>query len=208
MQIIPEQDDAHDFVALVEQSVNGILRQYAPLGLVLIKIDNWFGPKWLGFSGKALGAIGVWYKKLTIPPFVPNRIVSERQFVAPTYVETAMRQPIHLNIASRDALRRRVSEVARGAALVWFSGDSNKSDRGSVMAYVPVGGSYLPFYVGYIKRESWHVVKTIGINQQGLLELMEPSITSSTQAIRLTRMAAGEIKRHTSGAKAPLYWRS
>lgn len=74
MQIIPEQDDAHDFVALVEQSVNGILRQNAPLSLVLIKVDNWFGPMWLGFSGKILGAIGVWQPKLTIPPFVPNRI--------------------------------------------------------------------------------------------------------------------------------------
>jgi hypothetical protein len=52
MQIIPEQDDAHDFVALVEQSVNDILRQNAPSSLVLIKVDNWFGPKWLGFSGK------------------------------------------------------------------------------------------------------------------------------------------------------------
>lgn len=208
MLIIPEQDDAHDFVALVEQSVNGILRLNAPASLVVIKVDNWFGPKWLGFSGKLLGAVGVWHKKLTIPPFVPNRIVSERQFVAPTYVETAMRQPIHRNIASRDALRRRVSEVAPGVTLVWFSGDSNKSGRGSVMAYVPIGGSYWPLYVGYIKRESWSIEKTIGIDQQGLSELMEPSITNSTQAIRFTRMDAGEIKRHTSGAKAPLYWRS
>src|SRR5882757_1388862 len=170
MQIIPEQDDAHDFVALIEQSVNGILRRYAPLSLVLIKVDNWFGPKWLGFSGRALGAIGVWYKKLTIPPFVPNRIVSERRLVAPTYVETAVRQPIHLNIASRDALRRNVSEVAPGAVLVWFSGDSKKSGRGSLMSYVPAGESYWSWYVGYAKRESWRVVKT--------LEL-KPSIANS-----------------------------
>jgi hypothetical protein len=172
MQIIPEQDDAHDFVALVEQSVNGILRQNAPLSLVLIKVDNWFGPKWLGFSGKMLGAFGAWQPKLTIPPFVPNRIVSERRFVAPVYSEAAMHRPIHLCIPSKIARTRSVSEVAPGAALVWFSGDSKKSARGSVMAYVPAGESYWSLYVGYTKRESWRVVKT--------LELIQPSVTSST----------------------------
>jgi hypothetical protein len=179
MQIIPGQDDAHDFIALVERSVNGILRQNAPLSLVLIKVDNWFGPKWLGFSGKMLGAFGIWQPKLTIPPFVPNRIVSERRFVAPVYSETAMPTPMHLCIPSKVARTRSVSEVASGAALVWFSGDSKKGDRGSVMAYVPAGGSYWSWYVGYTKRECWRVVKTIGINQQGLLELLKPSITSS-----------------------------
>lgn len=170
MQIIPEQDDAHDFVALVEQSVNGILRQNAPSSLVLIKVDNWFGPKWLDFSGKILGAIGVWQRKLTIPPFVPNRIVSERRFVAPVYSETAMPTPIHLCIPSKVARTRSVSDVAPGAALIWFSGDSKNSGRGSVMSYVPAGESYWSWYVGYAKRESWRVVKT--------LEL-KPSIANS-----------------------------
>ena len=170
MQIIPEQDDAHDFVALVEQSVNGILRQNAPPSLVLIKVDNWFGPKWLGFSGKMLGAFAVWQPKLTIPPFVPNRIVWERRFAAPVYSETAMPAPIHLCVSSKVARTRSVSEIAPGAALVWFSGDSKDSGRGSVMAYVPAGESYWSWYVGYAKRESWRVAKT--------LEL-KPSIVNS-----------------------------
>jgi hypothetical protein len=38
----------------------------------VVKIDNWFGKRWLGFSGKALGALGVRKKKLTLPPFHPH----------------------------------------------------------------------------------------------------------------------------------------
>src|ERR1035441_403754 len=61
MKITPEIDDSPDFVRQVEQVVNGVICLHAPETLVLIKIDNYFGSKWLGFSGKALGALGVWH---------------------------------------------------------------------------------------------------------------------------------------------------
>ncbi len=80
MRITPESDDAPDFVRHVERVVNGIIRLLAPESVVLIKIDNFFGSKWLGLSGKALGAIGVWHNPsydaaniVRLPPFVPNR---------------------------------------------------------------------------------------------------------------------------------------
>jgi hypothetical protein len=34
-----------------------------------------------GFSGKALGALGVRKKKLTLPPFIPSRVVSSVGFL-------------------------------------------------------------------------------------------------------------------------------
>ena len=36
--------------------------------------------KWLTFSGKAQGAIGVWKNDLTVPLFVPIRILGEHHF--------------------------------------------------------------------------------------------------------------------------------
>ena len=63
----PEFDDAPDFIGHVEQVVNGVVRRHLPETLVLIKINNWFGSKWLGFSGKALGALGVWNKPRNEP---------------------------------------------------------------------------------------------------------------------------------------------
>jgi hypothetical protein len=63
MRILPQIDDAPEFIGTVEQV--------------------WFGSKWLGFSGKALGALAIWNKPynrpatdIRIPPFVPHKIVS------------------------------------------------------------------------------------------------------------------------------------
>jgi hypothetical protein len=68
MKITPEVDDSPDFVRQVEQVANGVIRLHAPETLVLTKIDNYFGTKWLGFSGKALERSGFG----TIPPITPQ----------------------------------------------------------------------------------------------------------------------------------------
>src|SRR5258708_27266384 len=151
VRIIPEIDDAPDFVNKVAQVANGIIRLHAPETLVLIKIDNYFGSKWLGFSGKALGALGVWHKpsyhpahNVMVPPFVPNRVVSQRRFSSPAYGEIDGGKPIHKWIPSRMALHRRAATAVPKSALVWYSGESKVTGRGAVMAYVPVGDSYSP----------------------------------------------------------------
>jgi hypothetical protein len=60
MRILPQQDDVPSFVEQIERAVQGVLIRYEPASLIPIEIDNWFGSKWLSFSGKSLGAIGVW----------------------------------------------------------------------------------------------------------------------------------------------------
>ena len=164
MKIIAESDDATEFIELVEQMTNGILVHHAPEILFLIKIDNWFGWKWLGFAGKFLGAVGVWhipYKQnvveMRVPPFVPNRVISQRKFVAPMYEELDCGKPLHKRIPSRFARRRKVGVIVPSAALVWYSGNSTASGRGSIMAYVPMGESYWPWYAGFEKAKSWRI---------------------------------------------------
>lgn len=151
MRVIPDIDDAPDFGRQVEQVANGVIRLHAPETLVLIKIDNFFGAKWLGFSGKALGAIGVWFNPssnpaniVRIPPFVPNRVVSQRRFSAPTYEEVDCGKPIHKRMPSRVALNRRVATAAPKSALVWYRiqgnwprcGDGLCSGRRLLLAFV------------------------------------------------------------------------
>ncbi len=149
MNIAPGQDDSPDFIAIVQGLVNGLLVREAPPSLMLIKIDNWFGSKWLGFSGKILGALGVSMPKLTVPPFVPNRVISERKIMGPPYSEAEHDSPDwHLSIPSSIALTRRVVEVAPGAILFWYSGGSKHSGRGSAMAYVPAGEAYCNWVCG------------------------------------------------------------
>ena len=180
MRITPEIDDEQDFVRQVEQVANGVIRLHAPETLVLIKIDNFFGSKWLGFSGKALGALGVWHNpsyhpanKVRVPPFVPNRVVSQRRFSGPAYREIDSGKPIHQRIRGGMALNRMAATESPNSALVWYSGESKVTGRGAVMAYVPAGDSYWLWYAALETGESWSVTETLDIKRDDLASLME-----------------------------------
>jgi hypothetical protein len=60
MNILPEKNDADSFIAQVDALANGIFRAHTPDILILVKVNSWFGSRWLGFSGKILGTLGVW----------------------------------------------------------------------------------------------------------------------------------------------------
>jgi hypothetical protein len=183
MKIKHDDDDSISFIEVVEQIVVGLLHRDSPPCLVLIKIDNWFGSNWLSFSGKALGAMGVWRvwnHTPTVPPFVPSRVIRERHFLAPTYNETAGKKPLHKQIPANAALTRRMSEAAPDSTVVWYSGKTKASGRGSVMAYVPQENFYWSWYSAWDSRGSWRIVEAIDIKQQELLDLMEPAAPSSS----------------------------
>jgi hypothetical protein len=173
MTITSDQDDAPKFIAEVQNLVDGLLRTYAPPAVVILKINNWFGPRWLKFSGKALGALGVWKKRLTIPPFVPNRVVSQVTYAGASYDEIVVRNPIHIRTKGMMTLKRYVEDVAPGAAIIWYSGRSGKSGQGSMMAYVPSTDDYLPLYVRWVIRDSWRVSQAIGITAEDVLRLSQ-----------------------------------
>lgn len=142
MNIVPSDDDAPEFIAEINAILNGVLMSTTPQGLILVKIDGWFGPKWLSFSGKVIGAIPVWEDRLTIPPFVPNRVINQQVFSAPNYKGESLRQPIHKKLESVLALQRHDTTVAGKVALAWYSGDSLKNGRGSLMTYLPSGDEH------------------------------------------------------------------
>jgi hypothetical protein len=173
MRIQPEPTDAVEFVTVVNQVIDGLLHRHAPESLFVLQIDTWFGQKWLGFSGVPLLGIAAWYKKLRIPPFVPNRVISQRKFQAPFYEEIDSGNPLHRSVSGRVALGRKVSEVAPGALLIWYSGNSKNTGRGSLMAYIPESDSYRSWYAQWQNANHWHVVQTDGIKLPDLEKLME-----------------------------------
>jgi hypothetical protein len=88
--------DDNDFVDLLNALLNALLVQQTPEQLWVIQIDNWFDHKWLRYSGS--GSVPskfpanwtssfmdrftsvkeqFWRDKLTFPPFVPDRVVSQ-----------------------------------------------------------------------------------------------------------------------------------
>jgi hypothetical protein len=140
----------------------GVFDQFRPKQLYVLKVDNWFGKRWLGFSGKALGAFGVRKSELTTPPFIPSRIVSQHRFVRGER-DVLKRPRIHVFQRSGENVNRKVEHVAPGATLFWYSGQSTENGRGSVMAYVNVGPEYWPWYVGVECSPVCRVVERVGI---------------------------------------------
>jgi hypothetical protein len=142
-----QQGDSAEFIGKARALAIGVARDYEPARLYVIRIDNWFGPKWMHFAGKFTAgkrprgfptiAVGVHKTRLHVPPFVPSRVVGQRVFVGPDYEETVAAAPLHIECPSKLALTRRIADIDKDAAFVWFSGESEAQRRGSVMVYLP-----------------------------------------------------------------------
>jgi hypothetical protein len=46
------QEDSTELMKKVQALVVGVARDYMPAPLYIIRIDNWFGPKWMHFAGE------------------------------------------------------------------------------------------------------------------------------------------------------------
>ncbi len=81
--------------------------------------------------------MGVHKTRLHVPPFVPRLVMAQRVFVGPDFEETVAAEPLHTTCPSKEALTRRIAEIDKEAAFVWFSGESETKNRGAVMVYLP-----------------------------------------------------------------------
>ncbi len=157
--VSPMEGDAAGFVEIVRSLARGVVREQQPKRLYVIRIDNWFGPRWLKFAGKFTAGkhfyAGAHKKHLHVPPFVPSRVISERVFTGPDFVETTVTTPLHINCPSMVALLRRIEQVDKDAVFLWFSGKSEMQGRGAVMVYLPVVSNESGFYAGYANNDGW-----------------------------------------------------
>lgn len=165
------RSDAPEFIALVEQIIRGAVTVHRPAETLLFRIDNWFDHKWLGFSGKTLGAVGVWSRKATPPPFVANRLVGSWEYVRDAgddYVESTKTTAVHFSGRSDANLSRRLAAIAPNSALFWFSSESERAGKGSLMGYLPVEGEYWRWYVSFDLRDSWTISRRKEIHEYEL----------------------------------------
>ncbi|MGD0799946.1 MAG: hypothetical protein ABR906_01385 [Terracidiphilus sp.] len=191
--ISKQQGDSTEFIEKARAIAIGVAQEYEPARLYVIRIDNWFGPKWMHFAGKftvgklphsgPTAAIGVHKARLHVPPFVPHRVVAERAFAGPDFQETIAAPPLHIEIPSKVALTRRIADIDKEAAFVWFSGESEAQKRGSVMVYLPDAfdptaprrgklghrgklGQSGAFYIGFSQHEiSWEPAMLRGVSR-------------------------------------------
>jgi len=183
------QGDSGEFMRKVQALVVGVARDYEPARLYVVRIDNWFGPKWMHFAGKFTAgkgfAIGVHKTTLHVPPFVPHRAVAERVFAGPNFNEVVIKPPLHIECTSELALTRRITDVDKEAAFVWFSSKSEVQKRGSIMVYLPAASAPTAsrrdgprrtgaFYIGFSQRESaWELAMLRGVSRGEVAHLEE-----------------------------------
>jgi TPR repeat protein len=199
--------DSAEFMKKVQAIVVGAARDYEPARLYVIRIDNWFGPKWMHFAGKLSTGkhfyAGIHKVTLHVPPFVPHRVVAERVFAGPNYDEPVARPQLHIECASMLALTRRIADVDKEAAFVWFSGGSEAQKRGSIMVYLPTASPPKAsrrderrrtgaFYIGFSQREmSWEPAMLRGISRgevEHLEECGRDSISSAFSTAGRSRL--------------------
>jgi hypothetical protein len=190
-----QQGDSAEFMEKARALAIGVARDYEPARLYVIRIDNWFGPRWMHFAGKytagkgprgfPTAAIGIHKTRLHVPPFVPSRVVGQRVFAGPDYEETVAAAPLHIECPSKQALSRRIADVDKDAAFLWFSGESEAQKRGSVMVYLPVAfdpkaprrgklGRSGAFYVGFSQRDvDWAPAMLRGVSRTEVAHLEE-----------------------------------
>jgi hypothetical protein len=190
----PKENEDEQFVNLVRNLINGIVQSRRPQVFCVVRVHNWFGDRWLNFSGKMLGQLSVRkLNRITFPPFVPSRLRNYAMFhwndEVNDYVEVEDPPLVHKWQKSSENFQNFVDRAYPDSAFFWFSGNTKVNSRGSLMGYV--AGSYpdrgitrtaqrrgrrarteQPFWTWYLelrKEAGWRHSKAINITPEQVL---------------------------------------
>ena len=171
----PETNDDPAFLARVDRIVAGVVSRSCPEEVHVIRIDNWFDHKWLTFSGSS----HIHFEKRgAFPPFSPGRVRSQVYFCRTTRGQYEEQKPAHLvHSAEREPTsrnqKRRIVDFATSAVFVWFSSESVKNGRGSVMVYSLQQGSVSAWFAAFRRDRGWTLLHVKGASRADVEELVE-----------------------------------
>src|SRR5262249_30418087 len=128
--IRPNETDDLGLLREIDKLLFGLVSVHKPAQLYVVCIDNWFNHNWLEFSGKMLGALGVWKDPLTLPPFVPNRVLQQQCFIREdsNYRLTIQHGDLHKLQPSAVALRQKIETLFSNAVFTWYSSNTLNQD--------------------------------------------------------------------------------
>ena len=173
--IDPADNDDPRFIAIASGLLEAAIANYRPAEVYLIRIEGWFDAKWLNFSGKILGALGVHRNPTTVPPFHPHRVLCESHFsIAPdtgAYVRTQA-SPLHITQSSSQNLPRLISRVSPSAVFFWYSSSTRDLDRGSTMLYHTNQDEGCSWYASFHRSPAWRIDRQRGISATELQHLL------------------------------------
>lgn len=179
IRIAPGPLDAPEYLEVVDQVIAKFVEPAAPSAIRVVGIDEWFDSKWLGFSGKLLGALGVANHELTVPPFHPRRVLSEatyRRAADGRYILAHDAPPLHVRIPSERNTFRRLTDVAPDTTCLWYTGNSARSKRAALMVYATGPEGYWAWYAALEHAtSSWRVTRRRGITPAEWQRLFDQS---------------------------------
>lgn len=164
-----DDDEDTRFVQIVEAFVDYYVTLFSPPTVFVIRIDHWFGAKWLGFRGKLLGAIGVHAdvsdverRRMPMPPFSPSRV---KRF----YYFTRHNDEWDCSVDNQCVLHAKKSgdefqRIYRRGLYCWYSGGTRTNTCGSMMIYdvneIGANGWHLSFEF----RTTWKLTKCVNVS--------------------------------------------
>lgn len=186
LQLEADAGDDPAFLDLAGRLIAGAAVAYEFRDLIAVHIDHWFGPRWLGFCGKLLGAAGVRNRRLaddlTPPPFHPHRVRSARAYQLTGLGRFEFWEEIRSLHDFRSSEANLRLSLRKGRLYGWYTGDTATSDKAAVMVYL-VGRKWnAAWYVGFDKVPTWHVSQTVAIAPWRVRELLKPASGESQSA--------------------------
>jgi len=164
MKLKSTQSDDPAFVRLVASILNSAVAESTPDIVTVIQIKNWFDKKWLKFSGKVLGAFGIWKSELTVPPFHPNRVISQTvSRLTDGQYEEFEAPPLHVLQPSSANLCRKMRQQTDSGVFAWWTSNTVENDQGSLMVYTQIEDESVTWFLGFKKTDDWKINKKIGI---------------------------------------------
>ena len=176
------KDSDSTFTPFVERALNNAVESSHPNEVYVVQVDGWFDYKWQQFSGTVMHEIAVWRNNLTLPPFHPSRILSERYFRLRPDLKlyaVASAKPLHINQPSGANLQRSIRDISSSGIFVWYSQISKDSDRASLMLYSVDAGEASGWYAGFARKDEWRLAQVKGTSRKAAATILLHSNATS-----------------------------
>ncbi len=183
LEIKIAEGDAPVFIHLVQEIINRIAVRDDVAEIRVIRIKNWFDHKWLNYSGKSIihfehtthpdriALENTWNERITVPPFNPNRILSEGVFMRSGPKNKKKGETIHDWQRSTANQNNQIKGKVANGLFIWYSSDTIKNQQGSIMSYRVDKDNVDTWYASAENKNGWKVTKTKGINLDELADL-------------------------------------
>ena len=165
------------FLGIVSSVCSAEARLLKAESINVVEIDHCFDKKWRAFSGVIAPQFATWWlPDLRVPPFHPNRVVSQtvyRRLQSPdqAYVRRDA-SPLHVEQSSYRDVHRLIRRIDSCAIYAWYSGQTETSDQGSILLY-RISETEETSWFATLSKSPWRLARSHGISRRAFELLIE-----------------------------------